>query len=76
MKNMKSIYPNRISKIRRGIVATPNSFEDLQSLKQTTEAWHIDASKQCKWNESPFMTQGFVYIEIEVGEAVTKGCNE
>ena len=32
MKNMKEIIATELSKLDRGIVATPNSFEDLQSF--------------------------------------------
>ena len=34
MKNMKEIIATELSKLDRGIVATPKSFEDLQSFTQ------------------------------------------
>ena len=32
MKNIKEIIQTELSKLDRGIIATPNSFEDLQSF--------------------------------------------
>ena len=32
MKNMKEFIQTELAKLDRGIVATPNSFEDLQSF--------------------------------------------
>ena len=73
MKNMKEIIATELSKLDRGIVATPKSFEDLPSFAEANngsmDILLMDQSMQFGMK----LALQYLADEIEVGEAVTQG---
>jgi len=73
MKNMKKFIATELSKLDRGIVATPNSFEDLQSFaKANNGSMDILLMHQAMQFGMKLALQ-YIADEIEVGETVTQG---
>lgn len=73
MKNVKEIIQDQLAKLERGIVATPNSFEDLQSFAQANNgSMDILLMHQAMQFGMKLALQ-YIVDEIKVGEAVTQG---
>ena len=73
MKNMKEFIQTDLAKLDRGIVATPNTFEDLQSFAQANNgSMDILLMHQAMQFGMKLALQ-YIVDEIEVGEAVTQG---
>lgn len=73
MKNMKEIIATELAKLDRGIVATPNSFEDLQSFAQANNgSMDILLMHQAMQFGMKLALQ-YIADEIEVVETVTQG---
>ena len=70
---MKEIIQDQLAKLNRGIVATPNSFEDLQSFAQANNgSMDILLMHQAMQFGMKLALQ-YLADEIEVGEAVIQG---
>ena len=73
MKNMKEFIQTELAKLDRGIVATPNSFEDLQSFAQANNgSMDILLMHQAMQFGMKLALQ-YIVDEIEVEETVTQG---
>jgi cellobiose-specific phosphotransferase system component IIC len=73
MKNIKEFIQTELAKLDRGIVATPNSFEDLQSFAQANNGSMDVLLMHMAMQFGMKLALQYVVDEIEVGEAVTKG---
>jgi len=73
MKNMKKFIATELSKLDRGIVATPNSFEDLQSFAQANNGSMDILLMQQAIQFGMKLALQYIADEIEVGETVTQG---
>ena len=73
MKNMKEFIQTELAKLDRGIVATPNSFEDLQSFAKANNGSMDILLMHMAMQFGMKLALQYVVDEIEVGEAVTKG---
>ena len=73
MKNIKEIIATELAKLDRGIVATPNSFEDLQSFAKANNGSMDILLMHMAMQFGMKLALQYVVDEIEVGEAVTKG---
>ena len=73
MKNMKEFIQTELAKLDRGIVATPNSFEDLQSFAQANNGSMDVLLMHQAMQFGMKLALQYIVDEIEVGEAVTQG---
>lgn len=73
MKNIKEIIATELAKLDRGIVATPNSFEDLQSFAQSNNGSMDILLMQMSMQYGMKVALEFLAAELEVEEAVTQG---
>jgi len=73
MKNMKKFIATELSKLDRGIVATPNSFEDLQSFAKANNGSMDILLMQQAIQFGMKLALQYIADEIEVGETVTQG---
>ena len=73
MKNMKEFIQTELAKLDRGIVATPNSFEDLQSFAQANNGSMDVLLMHQAMQFGMKVALEYIVNEIEVGETVTKG---
>jgi hypothetical protein len=73
MKNMKEFIQTELSKLDRSIVATPNSFEDLQSFASANNGSMDVLLMHQAMQFGMKLALQYIVDEIEVGEAVTQG---
>ena len=70
---MKEFIQTELAKLDRGIVATPNSFEDLQSFAKANNGSMDILLMHMAMQFGMKLALQYVVDEIEVGEAVTQG---